>query len=108
MTLLQKRDALRSAARLDLYESTRARLREALTDLMPGEDVVLFGSLTRRGGFNAASDVDLALHGEPANLSASLLMMELAERLERRVDVILLPRCRFKEKILREGEAWTT
>jgi hypothetical protein len=29
------------------------------------------------------------------------------ERLERPVDVLLLNRCRFREKIFREGEVWT-
>lgn len=108
MTLLQKRDAARYARRLDLYNTTRQALRDALRELMPGENVILFGSITRRGVFNAASDVDVALQREPAGMTASRVMVELGERLNRRVDVVLLPRCRFKEKIVREGEAWTT
>ena len=40
-------------------------------------------------------------------MSAERLTSELMERLERPVDVLLLNRCRFREKILREGEVWT-
>ena len=31
----------------------------------------------------------------------------LAERMGRRVDVVLLPESRLRDKIVREGEAWT-
>jgi hypothetical protein len=40
-------------------------------------------------------------------MSAERLTSELMERLERPVDVLLLNRCRFRGKILREGEVWT-
>ncbi len=69
--------------------------------------MVVFGSLTRPGFFGPASDVDLALFREPAAMSSGVLMCELEERLERRVDVVLLPQCRFRAKIEREGERWT-
>jgi len=79
-----------------------------LADLIPGTPVILFGSITRPGVFNDVSDIDLALASEPSAMSVSSLMVELADRLSRRVDVVLLPKCRFREKILREGERWTT
>jgi len=107
VTLLQKRDLARKQRRLDVFGETRRRLQSALTELIPGQQVIVFGSLTRPGAFNDRSDVDLALESEPRQMSAERLTSELMERLERPVDVLLLNRCRFREKILREGEVWT-
>jgi predicted nucleotidyltransferase len=106
MTLLQKRDLERRQRRLDVLAETRSRLKSALRELIPGERVIVFGSLTKPGVFNDCSDVDLALQAEPQGISAERLTSELMERLERPVDVLLLDRCRFREKILTEGEAW--
>ena len=108
MTLLQKRDLARRQRRLELQGETRRRLREALADLIPGCKVVVFGSLTRPGIFNDRSDVDLALEEEPGQMGSLALTGELMERLGRPVDIVLLKKCRFREKILREGEVWTT
>lgn len=107
MTLLQQRDLARQRRRLEVYEETRRRLREALADLIPGSRVFVFGSLTKPGVFNDRSDVDLALEQEPPQMNVWQLTGALMERLERPVDVVLLGRCRFREKILREGEVWT-
>lgn len=107
MTLLQARDAARRQRRLQVREETRDRLRRALADLIPGERVIVFGSLTQPGIFNDASDIDLALEREPVAISRGCLIVELMERMARRVDVVLLPECRLREKILREGEVWT-
>lgn len=106
MTLLQERDLARRQRRLEVYAETRRRLREALADLIPSQRVILFGSLTKPGVFHDKSDVDLALTGEPPGMDSGRLMSELMERLERPVDVVLLHKCRFREKILREGEVW--
>ena len=103
-TLLQQRDAARHRLRLELYESTRRRLRECLASLIPGQKVILFGSLTRPGLFNDASDVDLAIEQEPLGISSGELMSEISERLGRPVDVVLLDRCRWRDRILKEGE----
>jgi len=107
MTLLQQRDQARRKNRRFLYDVTRQRLREALAELLPGREVVLFGSLTRPGAFNDQSDIDLALVEEPRGISVFSLLSQLEERLERSVDVVLLEDSRFREKILREGETWT-
>ena len=56
---------------------------------------------------NEASDIDLALESEPAGMSVYQLTSLLAERLGRRVDVVLLPEYRFRDRIVREGEKWT-
>ena len=40
---------------------TRRQLRAALAELLPGGKVIVFGSMTKAGVFNDASDIDLAL-----------------------------------------------
>jgi predicted nucleotidyltransferase len=107
MTLLQERDLARREHRLRLYAETRHALQAALADLIPGRTVILFGSLTKPGVFNDHSDIDLALDSEPPQASAWHLASVLAERLGRPVDIVLLGKSRFREKILREGEKWT-
>ena len=108
MTLLQERDAERQRQRLVLFDRTREELRAVLCEVLPASRVIVFGSLTRRGVFNAASDIDLALFEEPAGKNIFGLMAEIDERMRRRVDILLLEKTRLKEKILREGEIWTT
>jgi predicted nucleotidyltransferase len=108
MTLLQKRDRVRRERRLALYAEVRERLSCALSELIPGRKVYVFGSLTRPGAFNDRSDVDLALEAEPGQMGLLTLTGELIDRLERSVDIVVLPKCRFREKILREGELWMT
>lgn len=107
MTLLQERDAERLRRRIEVYEETRRRLRESLSELVPGQKVILFGSLTKPGIFNDRSDIDLALESEPPQMDAWRLTAELMERLGRPVDVVLLDSCRFAQRIRREGEQWT-
>lgn len=106
MTLLQKRDLARRDRRLAVYEETRHRLKEALRALIPGHRVIVFGSLTRPGIFNDRSDIDLALEEKLLQIDPLRLMSELMDRLGRPVDVVLLSACRFREKIIREGEVW--
>jgi predicted nucleotidyltransferase len=90
------------------WEQTRSGLRNALRDLLPASRVVVFGSLVRRGIFNAASDIDLALFDEPKDKSVWCLQADLEERLRRPVDVVLLRESRLRQKILRDGEIWMT
>lgn len=108
MTLLQKRDAERQQARLVLFDRTREELRTVLREVLPASRVVVFGSLTKRGVFNAASDIDLALYEEPAEKNIFGLMAEIDGRMRRPVDIVILSQTRLREKILREGEVWTT
>ena len=86
---------------------TRDRLRAALRALLPGTPVLLFGSLTRPGGFRRTSDVDVALWAEPVGISRFGLAARLEEAVGRPVDLVLLGETRFREKLLREGEVWT-
>lgn len=106
MTLLQKRDLARRQRRLKALAHTRLELRLALGRLIPGRRVILFGSITKPGIFNDRSDVDFALETESPDVDAGHLSAELMERLGRPVDIVTLDRCRFREKIFREGEPW--
>ncbi len=106
-TLLFRRDEARRVHRLALCKQVRHDLREVLTAFVPGATVWVFGSLTRPGRFNDASDVDLALSAEPRDITVGELAVQLSECLARPVDVVLLAECRFQDKILREGERWT-
>jgi predicted nucleotidyltransferase len=106
MTVLQEMEAERLQKRERLRLEARRELQAALAELMAGRKVVVFGSLVKRGRFTENSDIDVAFESEPAGLNVYQLTGLLAERLGRRVDVVLLPECRFRDKILREGEAW--
>ena len=108
MTLLQKRDAEREQQRWQLFDRTRAELRACLGAVLPGSRVVLYGSLVQRGRFNATSDIDLALFENPAGRDVCAVAVQIEERMRRSVDLVLLEKTRLKEKILREGETWTT
>ena len=107
MTVLQAMEAERLQKREGLRLETRRELHAALGELVAGRKVIVFGSLVQPGRFTENSDIDVAFGSEPVGLSLYQLTSLLAERLGRRVDVVLLPECRFREKILREGEAWT-
>lgn len=107
MTELQQMTAERLQNCERLRRKMRRELRCALGEFVPARKVIVFGSLAKRSRFTENSDIDVALESEPAGLSLYQLTSLLAERLGRRVDVVLLPECRFRDKILREGEAWT-
>jgi predicted nucleotidyltransferase len=107
MTLLQQMHQDRKARREALRLQVREQLREALEELRPEKEVIVFGSLTKPGRFNESSDIDLALEREPAGMSVCQLTSLLAERLGRRVDVLVLPETRLRGKIKCEGEVWT-
>jgi len=100
-------DLERRERRERLRLETKQQLRTALADLLPDQQVIVFGSLVKPGKFSETSDVDVALTTEPPGMSMYQLISLLAERLGRSVDVLLLSECRFRDKILREGETWT-
>ena len=107
VTLLRQRDHDRRQRRLQLHREVQRRLKAALTELVPGHLVYVFGSLTAPGRFNDRSDIDIAFEDELPTLNSWQLTAELMERLKRPVDVVILRNCRFAEKIRREGERWT-
>lgn len=106
MTLLQQREGDRMRVREEIRAETRAKLKMALSELLPGAKVLVFGSLTQSGKFNANSDVDIALFEEPTTMTLWGIMAELMERLGRPVDVLMLFQCRFRDRLLKEGEIW--
>ena len=106
MDLLKRRDERRRQRREQIREHVRRRLKEALHQLAPGEQVLLFGSVTRPYAFHERSDVDKAFIEEPKKSSRYGLQAKLEEMIHYPVDLVILAECRFREKIEREGEAW--
>lgn len=107
MTLLEQMERQRFENRERGRREARRLLREVLDRTSPGQCVFVYGSLTRPGKFTGESDIDLALESEPCEMTIYQLISLLSEGMGRRVDVLLLDECRFKDKILREGELWT-
>jgi predicted nucleotidyltransferase len=107
-TLLQDLSASQAARCESERQRLLASLRAALEGLLPrGETVWIYGSLTRPGEFGDSSDLDVALERRPSQFSEYWLQGELELRLGRRVDIVLLPETRLREKIEREGLRWT-
>jgi predicted nucleotidyltransferase len=107
-TLLKRREARRWQRREELRRQVRQKLKQALHELAPGEDVILFGSVTRPHSFHERSDVDIAFIDEPQRHSRYGLQAKLEEMIHHPVDLIILSESRFREKIMREGERWTS
>ena len=106
-SILRKRDEQRAERREALRHCVLQRLRNALHELAPGQRILVFGSITRPYGFHEMSDVDLAFAEEPP-VSRYGLQSRLEERIGRPVDLVVLSECRFRQKIEREGEPWTS
>ena len=107
MTLLEQMERERFEKREQDRHEARLRLRDALMRTIPDQHVFVHGSVTKPGKFTAESDIDLALETEPHGVTLYQLISLLSEQMGRPVDVLLLDECRFREKILREGELWT-
>jgi predicted nucleotidyltransferase len=107
MTLLQQLNHERAERNEALRAETRERLRSVLRRLVPANQVVVFGSLTKPHHFTGTSDIDIALEAEPVGNTLYQLTALLAEEMGRPVDVILLSECRFRGRIAKEGEVWT-
>ncbi len=108
LELLKRKEEQRLHRREELRMEVRRKLRQALGELAPGEKVFIFGSLTLAYAFHERSDVDIAFAEEPKKLSRYMLQSKLEERIGRPVDLIVLAECRFRRKIEREGELWTS
>ena len=106
-TFLQRLEQQKAREREDSRLATLARLRTATSEHLAGLQCVVFGSVLKPGNFRKNSDVDIALFDEPAGTSIFSLHSRLEEAIGRNVDLVMLPECRLKEKILREGEIWT-
>jgi predicted nucleotidyltransferase len=108
MHLLEQVEKERMKRREELRADMRGRLREALERFAPGEQVLVFGSITRQRAFHDRSDVDIAFIDEPKAFSRYQMQARLEEHMGRPVDLVILSECRFKDKILHEGELWTS
>ena len=106
MTLLERINRERQQGQELLRQRTANELRTALCELGVAGPVFIFGSVIKPGEFTEASDLDLAVEIEQPGLSICQMTSLLAERLGRRVDVLLLSECRFAAKIVKEGERW--
>src|SRR2546428_14029676 len=98
MTQLEEIEAARLQSRERLRLKVREELRAALVEMLPARELFVFGSLVKPGRFTEHSDVDLALESEPPGMTIYQMTSLLAERLGRSVDIVLLPRCRFRDK----------
>ena len=78
-TLLEKMEQERLQGRERLRAEVRRQLREVLPQTIPGQRVVVFGSLAKPGRFSEGSDIDLALESEPPDMSLYQLTSLLAE-----------------------------
>jgi predicted nucleotidyltransferase len=108
MNLVSRRDVARQERAEQLRQETLARLREAVRAVLPDQAVYVYGSVVRPGAFREGSDVDVALLAEPAGSNTFRVQAELTERVGRPVDVCLLSETRLRDKIVREGELWTS
>jgi predicted nucleotidyltransferase len=106
--LLKRREQRRWQRREELRCQVRQRLEQALHELAPGEEVILFGSVTGPHSFHERSDVDIAFIHEPQKHSRYGLQAKLEEMIHQPVDLIILAESRFREKIMREGERLTS
>ena len=105
-TLLQQLEQDERLQNIKACHSTRLLLMDALHALIPGQKVIVFGSLTEPARFRRTSDVDIALEAEPVSFSSHALGSLLEERLGRPVDVVLLSESRLQNAIRKKGETW--
>lgn len=107
MTVLQQMARDEAERREELRLVVGRELRASLGEFFPGQSVTVFGSLVKLGCFSDVSDIDLAIEREPAGMTICQLTSLLGERFGRRVDIVVLSECRFRDRILREGKVWT-
>ncbi|MCC6442823.1 MAG: nucleotidyltransferase domain-containing protein [Armatimonadetes bacterium] len=108
MSTLSRLEKRRRERRESMRLEALSLLRAALTEILPGQPVYVYGSILRPGAFSEQSDIDIALVGPPRDGSVYLVQARIEEIVGRPVDVVLLEETRLKVKIMREGELWTS
>jgi predicted nucleotidyltransferase len=81
-----------------------SRAKQELASFFRGKQVdkvYLCGSVLREDYFTPFSDIDLAVEGLREDYFT--LLADLEELLDRRVDIIELEKCRFRDQIERQG-----
>jgi predicted nucleotidyltransferase len=63
--------------------------------------VYLFGSITQPFMFSKLSDIDIAV--ENCNISRIDLFIELEQLFDKKIDLIILEKCTFRDDILKNG-----
>jgi predicted nucleotidyltransferase len=86
---------------------TISRLQCALTEIIPGSVVWVYGSLLEPKRFSPYSDIDIAIEEKPGRESIEYLQSVLSEATGRTVDIAWLGESRLAEKIRQTGSRWT-
>ncbi len=107
MKLLLERERREAEGSENARREILVALRERLARIAPGAVVWVYGSVTKAGGFDRYSDVDVAFESLPLGRSLYAMQSLLSEACGREVDVCFLHETRLEEKIRREGERWT-
>ncbi len=101
---LQRRDLKRwqqnETLRRDTLEKAKAVIGEFFA-AYPRTAVYLTGSIVKPGVFSAGSDIDIAVEGFPG--SRLDLYASLSVLFDQPIDIIILERCHFAERIRRNG-----
>jgi uncharacterized protein len=101
---LQEEEVLREFERSKAVQSIDAALNK-LACKYTWDEIYLFGSVTKKSKFGAASDVDIAVGGlDKFKLYA--FMGDISMLLMRDVDVVRLEECPFAAAIKKNGIPW--
>jgi predicted nucleotidyltransferase len=101
---LQEDEALREAERSKATQGIDAALNQ-LASKYTWNEIYLFGSVTKKGRFGAASDVDIAVGGLDKFKLYSFIG-DISMLLMREVDVVRLEECPFASAIKKNGTPW--
>lgn len=108
--LIEKIYKEKDRKREELRKSTLSRLSsvlESLAGVVRFDKAYMFGSIVKPHSFNVDSDLDVAFEGLEKEKFFQVVAY-LSREMERDVDVVELERCRFREKIEKEGLLWTS
>lgn len=98
---LQKKQTLNEIKRKQLLQKLINTLKE-MNSKYGIKEIFIFGSLVKKMRFLENSDLDVAVKGLKSELFFKF-MAEISYKMGKDVDVIELERCKFANKILKEG-----
>jgi len=88
---------------------TTLEVDNALNKLMKRyswDEAYLFGSVVKKRRYRHGSDVDIAISGLN-KFDYYAFVGDISELLNKRVDVVLLEECRFRQSIMEKGIRWS-